>query len=467
MAHTLTASGGIGAPTYTIADDDAGSFALDAASGVLSLRADATVGRHLLMVQVVDARKNIDETVVTVGVSAVLSLADVPRFTVIASMAMSLHTFAASGGIGVRTYTLLAGDGGAYFSMDVDSGVLSLSLNTPAKEYTLTVQVMDARKNTVETVVMVGVSAALSLADAPPPFTVIASMAMSLHTFVASGGIGVKTYILQAGDGGRYFSIGVDSGVLSLSMNAEAGEYTLTVKVMDARNNTVETVATVEVSAVLSLTAAPSFTVIASVAMSLHTFAATGGIGVKTYTLRAGDDERYFAVGVDSGVLSLSVNTPAKEYRLTVQAIDKQNNIAQVVVMVGVSATLALADAPPLTVIASVAMSLHTFAANGGIGVKTYMLQAGDGVEYFTLDAASGVLSLTINAPIREYTLTVQATDGQNNTVQAVATVEVSAALVLADDAPRFTVIASVAMSLHTFAASGGDWDKNLHFIGG
>ena len=469
VAHTLSASGGIGAPTYTIADgDDDGHFALGDASGVLSLRADADPDTYVLMIQVMDARNNTVQAVATVGVSAVLSLADVPRFTVIASMAMSLHTFAASGGIGVKTYMLQAGDDGAYFSMDVDSGVLSLSLNTPAGEYMLMVQVMDARNNTAETVAMVGVSAALSLADAPPPFTVIASMAMSLHTFVASGGIGVKTYILQAGDGGRYFSIGVDSGVLSLSVKAPAKEYTLTVQVRDARNNTVETVATVEVSAALVLADVPPFTVIAGVAMSLHTFAATGGIGVKTYMLQAGDDERYFAVGVDSGVLSLSVNAPAKEYRLTVQAIDKQNNVAQVVVMVGVSATLALADAPPLTVIASVAMSLHTFAASGGIGVKTYMLQAGDdGVEYFTLDAASGVLSLTVNAPIREYTLTVQATDGQNNTVQAVATVEVSAALVLADDAPRFTVIASVAVSLHTFAASGGIGIKTYTLLAG
>ena len=468
VAHTLSASGGIGAPTYTIADgDDDGHFALGDASGVLSLRADADPDTYVLMIQVMDARNNTVQAVATVGVSAVLSLADVPRFTVIASMAMSLHTFAASGGIGVKTYTLLAGDDERYFAVDVDSGVLSLSLNAPTKEYTLTVQVMDARKNTAKTVVMVGVSAALVLADAPPPFTVIASMAMSLHTFVASGGIGVKTYMLQAGDDGRYFSIGVDSGVLSLSVNTPAKEYTLTVKVMDARNNTVETVAMVGVSAALVLADAPPFTVIASVAMSLHTFISSGGIGVKTYTLLAGDGVEYFAVGVDSGVLSLSVNTPAKEYRLTVQAIDKQNNIAQVVVMVGVSATLALADAPPLTVIASVTMSLHTFAANGGIGVKTYMLQAGDGVEYFTLDAASGVLSLTINAPIREYTLTVQATDGQNNTVQAVATVEVSAALVLAEDAPRFTVIASVAMSLHTFAASGGIGIKTYTLLAG
>ena len=465
VAHTLTASGGIGAPTYTIEDGAKVNFALDAASGVLSLRTDAAVGRHLLMVQVMDSRNNIDETVVTVGVSAVLSLADVPRFTVIASMAMSLHTFVASGGIGVKTYTLVVGDEN-YFSVDADSGVLSLSLNTPAREYMLMVQVMDARKNTVETVVMVGVSAALVLADAPPPFTVIASMAMSLHTFVASGGIGIKTYTLLAGDDGEYFSIGVDSGVLSLSVNTPAKEYTLTVQVMDARNNTVETVAMVGVSAVLSLAAAPSFTVIASVAMSLHTFAATGGIGVKTYTLLAGDGVEYFAVGADSGVLSLSLNTPAKEYRLTVQAIDEQNNIAQVVATVGVSATLALADVPPFTVIASVAMSLHTFAASGGIGVKTYTLRVDD-ERYFSVNVASGVLSLSMNAETGKYTLTVQVMDARNNTAETVATVEVSAALVLADDAPRFTVIASVAMSLHTFAASGGIGIKTYTLLAG
>ena len=88
----------------------------------------------------------------------------------------------------------------------------------------------------------------------------------------------------------------------------------------DGQNNTAQAVATVVVSAALVLADAPSFTVIASVAMSLHTFAASGGIGIKTYTLRAGDDEGYFSVNATSGVLSLSVNTPAKEYRLTVQA---------------------------------------------------------------------------------------------------------------------------------------------------
>ena len=96
------------------------------------------------------------------------------------------------------------------------------------------------------------------------------------------------------------------------------GRHTLTVQVMDERSNTAQVVATVGVSAALTLAAAPSFTVIASVAMSLHIFIAGGGIGRKTYTLAAGD-ERYFSVGADSGVLSLSMDAEAGKYTLTVQ----------------------------------------------------------------------------------------------------------------------------------------------------
>ena len=55
----------------------------------------------------------------TVRVSAALMLSDAPSFTVIASMAMSLHRFIASGGIGIKTYTILAaGDEKGYFSVD-------------------------------------------------------------------------------------------------------------------------------------------------------------------------------------------------------------------------------------------------------------------------------------------------------------------------------------------------------------
>ena len=462
VAHTLTASGGIGTHTYTIVSgDDDGHFALGAASGVLSLRADAALGRHLFTVQVADARNNTVQAVVMVEVSAVLALADAPSFTVIASVAMSLHTFISSGGIGAPTYTIVADNNAGYFALNAASGVLSLQADAALGRHTLTVRVMDERGNTDQAVATVGVSAMLSLAEVSPLTIIVGDVA---HTLVASGGIGVKTYTITEGDGGGYFALDVISGVLSLSVGAPAKMYTLTVRATDERNNIAEVVATVDVSAVLALAEVPSFTVIASVAMSLHTFIASGGIGVKTYTLVAGDDEGYFAVDAASGVFSLSVNAPVKEYMLTVQVMDERGNTTQAVVTVGVSAALSLAEVSPLTII--VGDVAHTLVASGGIGVKTYTITGGDGGGYFALDVISGVLSLSASAPAKMYTLTVRATDKRSNIAELVATVEVSAVLALAA-APSFTVIASVAMSLHTFIASGGIGSRTYTLLAG
>ena len=445
--HTFDAKG-VGTLTYTIEEGNDDYFSLDAKSGVLSVRATAAIGIYTLSVQVEDAN-NRAKALAVVEVRASLSLVAMPPLTVIVGEVA--HTLAASGGIGTPTYAILAGNTGGHFALDAASGVLSLRADAALGRHTLTLQVADAHNNTVQAVVAVGVSAVLSLAEVPS-FTVIASVAMSLHTFVASGGIGSRTYTLLAGDDG-YFSVGAGSGVLSLSANAAVGRHTLTVQVMDARDNTAQAVATVEVSAALVLAEVPLLEVFAGDALSLHTFVAGGGIGSSTYTLLAGDDG-YFSVGAESGVLSLSAAAAVGRHTLTVQVMDERGNTDQAVAMVGVSAVLALA-APPFTVIASAAMSLHTFIASGGIGIRTYTLLASDDDGYFSVDAASGVFSLSVNTPAKDYRLTVQVMDERGSTVQAVATVGVSAALVLAE-APPFTVIATVAMSLHTFISSGG-----------
>ena len=461
--HTFIASGGIGVKTYTlVAGDDEGYFAVDAASGVFSLSVNAPVKEYMLTVQAMDERGNTTQAVVTVGVSAALSLAEVSLLTIIVGDVA--HTLVASGGIGVKTYTITGGDDGGYFALDVISGVLSLSASAPAKMYTLTVRATDERNNTAETVATVEVSAVLALAAAPS-FTVIASVAMSLHTFIASGGIGSRTYTLLAGDEG-YFSVGAGSGVLSLSVNAEAGRHTLTVHVMDARDNTAQAVVMVEVSAALELAEAPPFTVIISAAMSLHTFIASGGIGTPTYTIVSGNEAGHFTLNAASGLLSLQADAAPATYVLRIQARDGRDNTAETVVTVGVSAVLALAAAPSFTVIASVAMSLHTFIASGGIGTPTYTIVAGNEDGNFTLNAASGVLSLSLNAPTGEYTLTVQVMDERGNTAQALATVKVSAVLALAD-ALLLRAIVEKGKNLHTFAATGGIGDKTYTLVAG
>ena len=458
--YKFIASGGIGAPTYEIVSGDESYFSVNASSGVLSLAADAEPDRYVLRIQVTDARDNTDEAVATVGVSAALSLADAPRLTAVAGEAISLHTFSAKGGIGAKTYTLMPGDDVGYFDLDKNSGMLSLQVSAQAGVYTLTVQVADDGSGPVGALATVEVSAALMLADAPL-LSVALGAAVSLHKFIASGGIGRKTYTLAAGNK-AYFSVDANSGVLSLLAGAQEGVHTLTVQAIDAGDRKVNAVATVGVLAALTLAAAPSFTVIASVAMSLHTFIASGGIGRKTYTLAAGD-ERYFSVGADSGVLSLSVNAEAGRYTLTVRVMDEHHNSVSAVVMVGVSAALALADAPLLRTVVGEGGNLHTFAATGGIGDKTYTIAAGN-EDYFSLDWSSGVLSMNADVSVGIYTLSVQAADAEGNVVPALATVKVGS-LLLRD--VMLYAIEGREVSLHTFEAGGGSGVKTYTIVAG
>ena len=460
--HTFIASGGIGAPTYAILmGNEESHFDLDAASGVLSLAADAEPNRYVLRIQVTDARDNTDEALATVGVSAALSLADAPRLTAVAGEAVSLHTFLANGGNGNNTYTLVGDDDDAdYFDLDKNSGVLSLQVSAQAGVYTLTVQVADGDSGPVGAMATVEVSAALMLADAPL-LSVALGAAVSLHKFIASGGIGRKTYTLAAGNK-AYFSVDANSGVLSLLVGAQEGTHMLTVQAIDEGDRKVNAVATVGVLAALTLAAAPSFTVIASVAMSLHTFIAGGGIGRKTYTLAAGD-ERYFSVGAGSGVLSLSVGAEAGRYTLTVRVMDEHRNSVAAVVMVGVSAVLALADAPLLRTIVGEGGNLHTFAATGGIGDKTYTIAAGN-EDYFILDQSSGVLSMNTDVSLGMYTLSVQATDTEGNVAPALATVKVGSLLLL--DVMLYA-IEGREVSLHTFEAEGGSGAKVFTIVAG
>ena len=459
--HMFIASGGIGTPTYEIVSGDESYFSVNAGSGVLSLAADAEPDTYVLRIQVTDARDNTDEAVATVGVSAALSLADAPRLTAVAGEAVSLHTFSANGGNGNNTYTLVGDDDGAdYFDLDKNSGVLSLQVSAQAGVYTLTVQVADGDSGPVGAMATVEVSAALMLADAPL-LSVALGAAVSLHKFIASGGIGRKTYTLAAGNK-AYFSVDANSGVLSLLAAAQEGVHMLTVQAIDAGDRKVNAVATVGVLAALTLAAAPSFTVIASVAMSLHTFIAGGGIGRKTYTLAAGD-ERYFSVGADSGVLSLSMNAEAGRYTLTVRVMDEHHNSVAAVVMVGVSAVLALADAPLLRTIVGEGGNLHTFAATGGIGDKTYTIAAGN-EDYFILDQSSGVLSMNADVSLGIYTLSVQATDAEGNVAPALATVKVGSLLLR--DVMLYAIVGR-EVSLHTFEADGGSGAKTYTIVAG
>ena len=72
---------------------------------------------------------------------------------------------------------------------------------------------------------------------------------------------------------------------------------------------------------------------------------------------------------------------------------------------------LFLASADLLYAIEGRAVSLHTFAAQGGTDVAYTLVAEADDKEYFTLGMNSGVLSVKETAPIGIYTLSVSVED--------------------------------------------------------
>ena len=158
--HAFTVSHGIGVSTYSLVDDS-GYFALDTASGVLSVSDNVAVGVYTVSVAVRDARGYQAAAVATVEAVPMLFLATVPTLTVIVGRVA--HTLVASGGIGALTYTILADETG-YFVLDAASGVLSLQGNAPVGIYTLSIAVDDEGGNRAEALAVVAVTVTLTAA---------------------------------------------------------------------------------------------------------------------------------------------------------------------------------------------------------------------------------------------------------------------------------------------------------------
>ena len=456
--HTFTSIGGIGAATYTLTTGNGAEyFALNATSGVLSLSAEAVAGQYTLTVRVIDERANSDEKTVAVNISAALSLLlsdDAKPISNRENQAQdNLYTFEASGGIGIKTYTLVVDV--AHFKVNA-AGVLAVDADASAGDYTLSVEVSDADGNRASVVATVQL-VALYLSDIDSLYAIVGRN-VDLHTF--DGGDAAQNYIITDGNVDSYFTLDSQSGVLAVQDTAPVGIYTLSVVVEDGSSNRSEAArAVVEVRLSLLLADAPRLTAVAEFAASLHTFVAAHGGDGKAYTIEGGNADGNFVLNAASGALSLRAESAEGLYTLTVQAADERESLVTAVATVEVSAVLRLADALSLVADAGDVVSLTTFTASGGIGVKTYTLVAGNEDKYFAINATSGVLSVvSAGAMPKIYTLSVRAIDRQGYRVEARGLVSVRAKLALNIPAAPLRALArlSVEVDLHQFTANNG-----------
>ena len=256
------------------------------------------------------------------------------------------------------------------------------------------------------------------------------------------------------------FDIG-SNGELSLTAVNESATLVATVYLVDEfqvlntayQNLTASAVITVEVMlGYLSMEQPPPLEVLIGIAEEVYVFKANGGTMPYTYTLLHNPDDNAFAF--TNGTLSVNVSATIGEYRFTVAVVDAASIAVTVTATVEVAAApLVVAQPPRLEVTEGIAGEVYVFEASGGIMPHTYtLLHNPDGdAFYFT----QGTLSINVSAIIGEYRFTVAVVDAASIAVTVTATVEVVAALSMAQP-PRLEVTERIAGEVYVFEASGG-----------
>ncbi len=145
--------------------------------------------------------------------------------------------------------------------------------------------------------------------------TVSVGIETDLHTFTAQYGKGNYTYSLEGEIDG--FSVS-PSGVLSADGAVAGGLYTLTVWVEDSAKNREQTALRIFMPYV-NLTEVPRLFGVSGISKVLHTLTTDGIIAGEQYTMVAGNEQEYFALDADSGVLSLLATAWAGVYTLSVE----------------------------------------------------------------------------------------------------------------------------------------------------
>ena len=470
-----------GALTYAItAGNEAGAFAIDAATGAITVAGaldHETADEYHLTVTARDAQGHTATADIAVSVTDVVF----PPVFVEPSYAWSVAEDAAPGTAvgtaratdpegGAVSYALTAGNAAGRFAIDASTGALTVAgaldhETTPS--LSLTVQAGSGGGTATATV---PVTVAVTNVDEAPAFGA-ADYAFSVAEDAAAGAAvgtvsatdpegGAVSYALTAGNAAGAFAIAPTSGALTVAgaLDAETtASYSLTVAARDAAGGTASATVTITVA---SVDEAPAFGAQAysfSVAEDAALDAAVGAVtatdpegGALTYALTAGNDAGAFALNAASGALTIAGALDYEtttSYRLTVTATDAADQAASVAV------TITVTDAafPPVFASPGYAWSVAEDAAAGAAvgtvsatdpegGALTYAITAGNAAGAFALNPASG--ALTVAGALDHETaptvsLTVSATS-RSGTATATATVPVTVTVTNVDEAPAF-----------------------------
>ncbi len=457
VAATTTGSDSV---TYAItAGNDAGGFAIDAATGALTVAGTLDHEASASHALTVEARAGGSQATVTATVT-VTDVDEAPAFGTADyefSVAEDAATDAAVGTVsatdpeaGDLTYAITAGNEAGAFALDADSGALTVAGTLDyetADDYNLTVTASDAAGHTGTADVAITVTNA-----AFPPVFGAESYAWSVAEDAAAGAaVGTVsatdpegeavTYTITAGNDAGTFAIDAATGALTV---AGALDYETTAShslTVGATSHSGTATASATVGAAVTVTdvdEAPAFGATsysfrvdddAAVGAAVGTVTATDPeSGTLTYALTAGNDAGDFALNSSTGALTVAGTldrTTTSSYSLTVTVSDAAGGTATATI----SITVTKPDKAPVFGATSYSFSVAEDVLIGTkIGTVTatdpegatvvYDITAGNAAGHWAVDALAGTLAVGAqlsHATTSSYSLTIKASTSRDS----------------------------------------------------
>ena len=343
---TFSATGGVSPYAYSVVS---GGGSVNASTGLYT--APAAAGSA--SVRVTDSLGNISNAAVTIN--AALSIASASNVTVIS--AVDTLAFSATGGISPYTFSVLAGPG----SVNASTG-----LYAAVSAGAVTVRVTDTLGATSDFELTVDPQLTISPASA----YVVTDSDL---TITGVDGVPPYTYAVVSGLGSMDPTMGI--------YTAASTTGTATVRVTDSMNHTADSTLTIY----NELTMAPL-----SVTMAVSTtqnFTASGGYGVLTYSVYAGDGS------IDSsGVYTASASGGSVTVRVTDtigNTVDAAVNVVSTLTITPQNLSLAVFSTAKFTSVLGTAP--YSYSVSSGTGAVV----AGTGVYTASSSAGSGSVDVT------------------------------------------------------------------------
>ena len=527
LAYTAMATDADGDPlTYSLSGTDAGLFTIDPATGEVSFNEapdaenpDDANGDNVydIIVTASDGTiaNDIDQAVaITVtGVNDNAPLFNSPATASVAENQMLAYTAMATDADGDPLTYSLSGTDAARFTINAATGVVSFNeapdVEAPSDAngdnvYDIIVTASDGTTaNDIDQVVAITVT---GVNDGAPVFTSpatanVAENQTTAYTATATDADGDPLTYSLSGTDAALFMIDPNTGVVSFIAppdfenpgdDGNNNVYDITVTASDGDNSTDHDVAitVTDVNDNAPVFTSPDSASVAENQTAAYTAMATDAEGdTLTYSL-SGTDAELFTINGNTGVVSFRVAPDFEmpgdanednDYNIIVTASDGDNSTDHDVVIT-VTDEDEMGNAPVFTspdsasVEENQTMAYTAMATDIDGTAPTYGLSGAD-AALFTIDENTGVVSF-MDAPDFEnpdsatgdnvYNITVTASDGTNETTQAVAITVTN----VNDNAPAFTSPESVDVEenqtvAYTAMATDGDGDPLTYSLSG